>query len=361
MVGWPLGRRNGPIGIDVGARSVKLMQLSADRSRIAEAVRWDFPAGAVAEGDAWPARVSEAVAKAREGRAFRGRDAVLCLGVRQLFVQNLRVAKVPAAELEQVVREEAAGRLPFPVEEADLRYLEAADVRHGDMVRREVIVMACHRPVLDSLLGAVEQAGLRPVAVDAEPLALLRCYARQFRRDEDKDQRAIFVHVGATNTAVIIAQGDDPLFIKYIDLGGQHFDEAVARHLQMSFDEAWALRRHNGDRRADQQDPEVARSVAESLRPAIDRLAKEISLCIRYHSVTFRGQPLVRLVLGGGEAASGLAEQLAASLNLKCELGDPLRSFENPRVTGRKSQWDVTTGLVLREVSGAENRRGRRP
>ncbi len=350
MVGWSMGRRNGPIGVDVGGRSVKLMQFNADRSRLLEAVRWDLPSDVASEAGAWKSRVSEALSRAREGRGFRGRDAVLCLGMRQLFVQNLRVAKAPPAEFEQAVRQEAAGRLPFPMEEADLRFLEAADVRQGDLVRREVIVMACHRPVLNELLEAVEYAGLRPVAVDAEPLALLRCYANQFRRDEDKDQRAIFVHIGATNTAVIIAQGGDPLFIKYIDLGGQHFDEAVARHLQMPLEEAWALRRHNGDRRAEQQDPEVARSVAESLRPPIDRLGKEISLCVRYHSVTFRGQPLVRLVLGGGEASPALAEWLTGALNLKCELGDPLRSFESPRVPGRKVQWDVAAGLALREL-----------
>jgi hypothetical protein len=38
-------------------------------------------------------------------------------------------------------------------------------------------------------------------------------------------------------------------------------------------------------------------------------------------------------------------------LNLKCELGDPLRAFESTRATGRKSQWDVAAGLALRELS----------
>ncbi len=351
MVRWSLPRRNGPIGVDVGGRSVKLMQLSADRSRLLEAVCWDLPPASAAGPQAWGEQVGSALAHAREAGGFHGRDAVLCLGLRQLFVQNLRVAKVPTAELEQAVRQEAAGRLPFPIENADLRFLEAADVRQGDVVRREVIVMACHHPILSELLSAVEQAGLRPVAVDAEPLALLRCYANQFRRDQDKDQRAVFVHIGATSTAVVIAQGAEPLFIKYIDLGGQHFDEAVSRRLQMPLNEAWALRRNNGDRRTDQQDPEVTRSIAESLRPVIDRLGKEISLCIRYHSVTFRGQPLARLVLGGGEASSGLVDQLASSLNMKCELGDPLRSFDCPRVPGRKSQWDVAAGLALRELN----------
>jgi type IV pilus assembly protein PilM len=161
----------------------------------------------------------------------------------------------------------------------------------------------------------------------------------------------IFVHVGASNTAVVITNGDEALFVKYIDLGGRRLDEAVARHLKMTLPEATALRRHNGDRRVDQQDPEVARSVAEAVRPVLERLAGEVALCLRYHSVTFRGQPLTRLVLGGGEATAQLVEFLGQRIDLKCELGEPLRSLEPAFAGHRSSQWDVATGLALWETN----------
>jgi type IV pilus assembly protein PilM len=350
MASWSLSRRNSPIGVDIGGRSVKLVQLSADRQRLIDAARWDLPGGEAAGGDLRGPRLTEALNAAREGRHFHGRDAVVCLGARELFVQNVRVPKAPPGEFDQIVRQEAAGRIPFPVAEAEIRYLDAADVRQNDLTRREVIVLACHQPVLAELLSVVEAAGLRPVAVDVEPAALLRCYAAQFRRDEDKQQRSIYVHLGASTTAVVIAQGSDALFIKYVEIGGRHFDDAVAQHLKLDAEAAWSLRRHNGDRRADQQDPEVARSVTEALRGVLERLTHEVSLCIRYHSVTFRGQPLARLVLGGGEATQSLVDTLAARLNLKCELGEPLRSYEPSRAAGRPAQWDVAAGLALRET-----------
>src|SRR4029078_3843755 len=89
---------------------------------------------------------------------------------------------------------------------------------------------------------------------------------------------------------------------KYIDVGGQQFDLAVGRHLKMDLHEATALRKHNGDRRADLQDPDVARSLAAAIRPRTERLSSELAMCVPYHSVTFRGQPIVRLVVSGGEA-----------------------------------------------------------
>ena len=353
MVGWISSKkRYGPIGIDLGSRSIKLMQFSADQTRLIDCVHWELPARV---DTATPAEfgllLTEAIHQAREGHKFRGHDAVICLGARELFVQNIRVPKGPAADLEKLVQQEAASRVPFAADEAEVRFLQAADVRQGDVTKREVILLACHRPVLQQMLQVVEAAGLRPAAVDVEPAALLRCYVKQFRRDLDREQRAMFVHVGATNTVVVIARGAEVLFVKYIDVGGRHLDEAVARHLKMSPLEAAALRRHNGDRRADQQDPEVARSVSEALRPVSERLSGELSLCVRYHSVTFRGQPLVRLVLGGGEATPAMIEALSAKLDLKCELGDPLRSYEGAVVGGRKGQWDIAAGLALRDVN----------
>ncbi|MEN6450445.1 MAG: pilus assembly protein PilM [Thermoguttaceae bacterium] len=343
------GSRCGPIGVDIGSRSLKLLQFDAARGRVCDAVRWDLPFEQGVKPEHRDSRVAEAIRHAREGRRFRGRDAVLCLGAGSLFVQNIRVAQASGDELTKIVHFEAAGRLPFGSEEAELRYIEADDVKQGDTIRREVILMACHRPSLDRLIGVAEEAGLRPVAVDVEPLALLRCYGRQFRRDDDQQRRVMFVTVGAANTVVLITRGTDTMFVKYIDLGGRHFDEAVAKGLKMPPADAAALRRHDADRQVAQRDPEIARAVDEAIGPILDRLGHELSMCLRYYSVTFRGQPLQQIVLGGGEATATLAERLSARLDLPCEVGDPLRPFRQPGLPGRAGQWDVAAGLALKE------------
>ena len=165
---------------------------------------------------------------------------------------------------------------------------------------------------------------------------------RQYRRKDDKGQRVAFVRMGSSNTGVVIAQGLDVFFVKYIDVGGDHLDDAVAAHFKITPDEAAALRRPPGDRRTDRQDPEVVNSVVEATRPLIEKLANELALCIRYHSVTFRGQAIRRLVLGGSEAVAGLAETLASRLNIECDLGDPLQLrptvADTPRSMGHRGR-----------------------
>ena len=351
MPRWFSRKHCGPIGVDIGSRSVKLVQFDAARAEVHEAARWDLPpepANTPAEQDE---QLAATIRLACEDRNFRGREAVLCLGADSLFVQNIRVAKaVDEDDMAKLVRCEAAGRLPFSSEEAEVRFIEADDVKQGDTVRREVVLLACHRPVLERLVSVAQRAGLSPAAIDIEPAAVLRCYRRQYRRDSDRQRRMMFVNVGASNTMAMIARGGDVMFVKYIDIGGRHFDEAVSRHLQLSHADAVILRRRDGDRRPEQRDPEIARGVDDAIRPTLDKLAHELSLCLRYYSVAFRGQPLSQILLGGGEAAEPLAQWLAVRLDMPCEVGDPLRPYEKREIAGRVGQWNVAAGLALREV-----------
>ena len=352
MLGWFKRRGTAPIGVDVGTRFVKMVQFSGDRSRVLAAGRWEIPPPPAKESfPEQAARIAETLRRGLRERPFLGRDVVLCLNDKQLVLQNVRVPKAGGPDLDRAVAQEIAGRVPFPVEETELRYVESVDVRQGDTLVREVIVFACHRPVLAQLLEMIELAELRPVAVDVEPAALARNYAAQCRRGEDLKQRALVVHVGFARSAAVITQGDEMLFVKYIDVGGTHFDAAVARHLNMEPSEAASLRRSHGDRRSDLQDPEVVRSVTDATRPIIERLAQELAMCVRYHSVTFRGQPLTRCILGGGEASNQLAESLTKLLNLPCEVSDPFRLFPTGSHLGRKGTWDVAVGLALRDLN----------
>ncbi len=347
MVGWIGQARFGPIAVDWGRNSLKLLQLSADQSSVVAAVRCPFPGDDEEDPRSRDALAAEMLKQTIESNGFHGRQAVVCLGPRELFVQNVRVTKGEESLASQV-RQEAGGRLPFDVSEAELRYLEAGDVRHGDRTKREVIVMACRRASLERSLEVIERAGLRPVAVDAEPVSLVRCYNHVYRREEDRQTGTLLVHLGSSNTAVVITQGDKVLFIKYIDVGGRHLDESAARLLKMKAADAALLRRNNGERRSDRQDPEISRTVNDAIRPVLDRLANEIALCLRYYSVTFRGHSISRLLLGGGEATTYLAEAFGQRLNLPAEIGEPLRGCDVQLLPGRPPQWDVAAGLALK-------------
>jgi type IV pilus assembly protein PilM len=355
MIRWIPKSSGCPIGVDIGRRSLKLLQFDGSRKRLIEATRRDLPP---VDDDQVHGRerlraISDALRQASEGRRFQGRRVAICLSAGELLVQNIRVAKESPEKLPALIQQEAASRVPYSMAEAEIRYLDAADVRQGDALLREVVLLAAHRPVIEAKLRAVVDAGLEPVAVDVEPAALLRSYFAQYRRDDDQHRRVLYVNIGASNAVVVIAKGDDILFVKYLGIGGSDMDKSVARRLETNLDDATRLRRHHEDQAADHAPSaadDVARSVEESVRPIVERLAAELSLCVRYHSVTFRGQPLSQMVLGGGEATRSLAEALSSRLDIECELGDPLRLYEADLAGSHRGQWDIAAGLSLCEV-----------
>ncbi|MHC2066831.1 pilus assembly protein PilM [Bremerella sp. T1] len=355
MIRLPFVRYN-PIGIDIGSKSIKMVQFTKNYDAIQEAAIVDLPPELSPESDfeGYLHGLGQTLQRSRVGRHFRGNDAIVCVHQRDLFLHNIRVGKSDPKALSNIVHQEAADRIPYSMLDAEIRFIESEDIRQGDQLLREVIIMACFRPRLEALLETIEKSGFRPASVDVEPMAVLRSFTSQYRREADEEDRVLYVHVGYTNTVVIIAQGNQILFVKYIDVGGRHFDEAVSRQLDMSLSDAINLRKHNSDRRRSQQTPEVERSVINAMRDELERLQTELSMCIRYHSVTFRGKPLVRLVLSGGEATESLRGELERVAGLTTELGDPLRIYDCSQNFGRHSQWDVAVGLAARRLGGAK-------
>ena len=95
-------------------------------------------------------------------------------------------------------------------------------------------------------------------------------------------------------------------------------------------------------------------TMFDAVRGEVEALAKEIALCLRYCSVTFRGLRFVTVTFTGGEAYEpALRELIGQHLNLPCVIGQPLRGVDvsgldlgNRR--GHLAEWAVCTGLALR-------------
>ena len=76
-------------------------------------------------------------------------------------------------------------------------------------------------------------------------------------------------------------------------------------------------------------DPATRRHVIDALNVTSEQLAGEISLCLRYYTVTFRGKRVERAVVaGGGAYEQVLRDALRRHLSVEVEVAEPLRGFE---------------------------------
>ena len=101
----------------------------------------------------------------------------------------------------------------------------------------------------------------------------------------------------------------------------------------------------------------------DAIGAVAEELAREISLCFRYYTVTFRGKRVERAIFSGGEAyESILLNVLRRQLPVEIEVAEPLRGFDMLDVNfdsdkrNQLCEWAVAVGLSLKSW----NRMGRK-
>jgi type IV pilus assembly protein PilM len=354
-----------PIGVDIGHDSVKMLQLEvrgeklvvhASARRMLEANGSDGAPSNSAE--LISPQAGQAIQELLRGGNFAGRTAVVALPRHIVHVKNLRLPPMPPGELASVIQFEAREAFPFDTQEAHVDFLVAGEIRQGTDVRQEVVVLAAQNTDVDRFVEQLHRAGLVLDSLDVEPCALYRTVDRFVRRREDEQEVHVIVDVGARCTQVLIGKGRDISFFKAIEIGGADFNLAVSRKLDIRYDEARALRRRLWDQDDGDRPDTVRLAVLDSTRSVMENLAREVSLCLRYHSVTFRGQRPQKVRSGGGEGGdpqlqgilhSVLALPVESARPLFSTDSDVMRNFDPRKPSG---DWSVAMGLGLKRSAG---------
>ncbi|MBN2129657.1 MAG: pilus assembly protein PilM [Sedimentisphaerales bacterium] len=318
-----------PIGVDIGVRRVKMVQLAQaeDRLKVVCAERAPLDVDRDASQEERRDAVVRTIKQLLARRGFRGRKSVSALSCDELRITSMRLAETETHQIEKVLRKEAVRRFGLDGETDTINYVLAGSVRQGDEAKNEYIVLAADNEVIKSHISLLENAGLQPAGIDAAPNALFRSFERRLRREEDKQRTIIFVDVGHGHTTVVFGRSGGICFVKQIPLGAARFSEDVASTLGLSVPDAESLRLRL--QRAEPVEASTRRSVVDVVTSAAEALAKELSLCLRYHTVTFRGKRVERAVIvGGGAYESILLDVFRRHLSVEIEVGEPLRGFD---------------------------------
>jgi type IV pilus assembly protein PilM len=347
-----------PIGVDIGHSGVKMVQLAHVEDDVSVLSVGRAPmtlSDSIDEGE----RRRRTVAAIRQlllrGR-FRGRRAVSVLSGEDLQITSLRLTEAESLQAEKVLQREAAQRFNQNADGDAVDYLLAGSVRQDEEVKNEYIVLAARGETIENHVSLLEEAGLQPVAIDAAPCALFRSFERAMRREEDKQRTVIFMDVGQRHTTVVFGRNSEICLAKQMPFGTSRFDAEIAAKLEMTVPDAEALRLRL---QRDESVEACTRSLlTDALVSVAEQMARELSLCLRYHTVTFRGKRVERAVVaGGGAHEKMLLDVLQRHLSITVAPADPLRGMnvQDPRCADEcaRSSADlaIAIGLSLKERS----------
>ncbi|UCF16109.1 MAG: pilus assembly protein PilM [Phycisphaerales bacterium] len=379
MISWGIRTRGlRPIGLDIGHNSIKMLQLAINGEQVsvvaADEVRID--SGINPDEQVGRQFVVSAIKQMLVRGNFQGKKVVSCLPSGKLRITSLRLGQTEEEGIEQALKKEVVKRFGLDPERDAMDYVVAGSVRQGNDVRNELILFATDYETVKSHVRMLEQTGLKPVAIDTIPCALFRSFERSLRRQEDWDCTSVFVDVGCRCTTVVFGRGGEISFVKEIPIGGENFIEEVARRLSISTGEADILRNmlrvknckpasragvaKSGSDASDQKlDTSTQQVIVDAISSVAENLTKEISLCLRYYTVTFRGKHVQRAVFAGGGAYEEiLIDVLRREMSINIEVAEPLKgidmSSEGASIgfgDGRRGllcKWAVVVGIGLK-------------
>jgi type IV pilus assembly protein PilM len=236
-----LGRRGGAdvVGLDIQPGHVAAVQAHVNGAiTVKHAAEAALPADIVREGEV----LDEGVLAETLRELFKNGD--LNRRVR-LGVANqrtvLRTLDLPPVddrkEIEAAVRFQAQDQVPMPLSNAvlDFHALGIVDTPEGQ--RQRVVLVAAQRDMVQRLLAAVRDAGLRPEGVDLSAFALIRSL---YRPDPEHTGRVLYLNVdGLTNMA--IAEGTLCRFTRVVGGGIEAMASELAERRSIPLVEAREL------------------------------------------------------------------------------------------------------------------------
>ncbi|MEM1211499.1 MAG: pilus assembly protein PilM [Planctomycetota bacterium] len=383
-----------PIGIDLGKTSVKLMQLEriGDGLRVIASAAVTLPDGLDPYSDKYHDAVGDAIKQGLSRGAFRGKGCVSSMPSAVMQYKNLRLPAMPEAELASAVQWEAADRVRYPGQSPVVQFFDAGEVRQGTDIRREVILVAAPNGFIEKHTATLQAIGLSPQAIDAAPAALARCLnesgqiARQGQSLIDSSGQdtadpseplalpagneptappvQVILEFGYSSSNIVIASGGSVVFFKPLPIGSGSLDQAAAEAMRRPIEEVAIIRRaeEQEGKTATEQAAEYAEFV-EATQTQVNDLGREIGLCLRYYTVTFRGARPETVSLIGGAGDQALADRLTPLAGVTIKPSDPLSGIDITSVRGAvprstHAAWGLAAGLSLRDECSSQKTKG---
>jgi type IV pilus assembly protein PilM len=310
------------IGLDIGTSAVRAAWVTGGKggSSLVRFGQIALPSGAVDGGEIRdPGAVSEAISQLWKRSKFKTKYAVVGVANQRVVVRQVDIPFMEEKELRASIRYQVAEHIPMPVDDAELDFQIIDDfVTENQEHMMRVLLVAAARDMVGGLVEAVSGAGLQPSGVDLTPFAVARAVSQVARGEVGVAGAEAIIDVGASVTNIIVHHNGEPRFVRILLIGGDDATDDLMDQLELSFEEAEALKLDLGRGVGSAQ----ARKV---LSGRVESLVSEIQGSIDYYLSLEDSEPVTSVVItGGGSLTPGLTERLEASLGTHVRRGAPL-------------------------------------
>lgn len=367
-----------PLGLDISDISLKLMQFDRQQEKYVPEAYADvaIPLGAlagdkIADPKALVKAIRQAILSPTYGKVTTS-YVVASIPETKSFIRVIQMQAVSETEAIEAIPWEAEAYIPLPVSQVYLDWVildssarslnpqaEAAPGSPGESkAKMTVLITATPKDYVDAYVAVLKEAGLHPLALEAESQATARSLISR------KDEAVLIADIDTVRTSLIISENGTLQFTSSLPTAGNVFTESISKALTVDLAEAEKVKREVGIGK----EAKDAR-IKKALNPVLNNLVGEIKNTIRFYEehAGEKGR-ISRLLLSGGSSKlkhlpSFLHDRLMHEQDqyplrslpgIKVELGNPwlnvLQKGQVPPISREDSlSYATAIGLALRE------------
>lgn len=367
-------------GFDISDLSLKVVKLkkggkvkSFNSLKLASFGETEIAPGVIIDGeikkeDELVKTIKIAISKVKGGK-LKTRYAVVSLPEEKAFLQVIQMPVMKEEELKKAVYFEAENYVPLPIDQV---YLDSQVVKpvanHLDHL--DVLIAALPMTTVDSYISALKKAGIQPIALEIESLAI----ARSLVKNNLSPVPILLIDLGATGSSFIIFSGHSLRFTSSIPISSNKLTEAIAQDLRVDLKEAEKLKikyTFEGIKKIISDDETSGKGFSNkriftAMAPVLVNLVEQIKKYLSYYQthashehLPSENRGVQKIVLcGGGANLRGICDFLSAELRLPVELGNPWVNIlpeplrEVPELSyGESLKYTTSLGLALRGIN----------
>ncbi|MFA5843384.1 MAG: type IV pilus assembly protein PilM [Coriobacteriia bacterium] len=341
---FSLGTSATAIGLDIGTDHVRVASVKPAGSGFVLNGYGvvPVPMGAVVEGEIVDAEaVSGSIKEVLRRSGIRTRECAIGVSNQKVVVRLIDLPFMERTELEGAIQYQAQDYIPIPIEDAILDFQVIGDyMTPSDEHMMEVLLVAAQRDMISLAVHAVESSGLKLTQIDVTSFAIVRALMADSadvlpEEGEEAGEAVGVIHISSGVTNIAVVEKGIPRFNRVSSLAGNQFSQAIANVLNLTFDEAEAIKLQVGlpamgsegpPATASDLDPQVVQVAQDALEREVNKFIAEVRRSLDYYlTQTAQIRTIRRILLTGSGAQLGnMAEYLEKGLQATVELADPL-------------------------------------
>ncbi len=335
------------VGIDFGNYSVKAVELKGIHTGSPSLVAFgkqSTPPGVINSDDkGHQKKLSEALKSLYKSSGIRNKQIVIAIPESAVFTRFIELPGLKENEIETAVYYKAKQYLPIPIEEVNMSYILLGFDEGKNAYN--VLIVAAPKNLVNLYTDVVVSAGLDPLAVETESVAMGRSMFKSTGATH-----VTILNFGSQTTDMAILHQGQMIFSQSIAIGSDSMTQALVNQFGLEYNQAEQYKRSYGITYG-----VLENKIYNALKPILDAILTEVQRGVEFYKTSaVRSAPKDYLLNGDAALLPGLQEYLKKNFEINSYIADPWRNINIPSklkesVSKDKPAYSVAVGLALKE------------